>query len=78
MLLYCQRRRSSRGVDIQTPQTAVLKHPIFNGVVVISYLYQLDDDDNNIYYNYKVFYVVLVFCVSSSNSAGRKQGGLEE
>ena len=22
--------RSSRGVDIQTPQTAVLKHPIFN------------------------------------------------
>ena len=24
--------RSSRGVDIQTPQTAVLKHPIFNSV----------------------------------------------
>ena len=26
--------RSSRGVDIQTPQTAVLKHPIFNSVCV--------------------------------------------
>ena len=25
--------RSSRGVDIQTPQTAVLKHAIFNSVV---------------------------------------------
>ena len=23
---------TSRGVDIQTPQTAVLKHPIFNSV----------------------------------------------
>ena len=29
--------KSSRGVDIQTPQTAVLKHSIFNSVDILSY-----------------------------------------
>ena len=27
--------RSSRGVDIQTPQRAVLKHPIFNSEIMV-------------------------------------------
>ena len=35
--------RSSRGLDIQAPQTAVLKHPIFNsaGCIVKVYMYFL-------------------------------------
>ena len=31
--------KSSRGVDIQTPQMAVLKHPIFNGVPDVTSLH---------------------------------------